>query len=70
MCVRSSHTHPVGGTSAGLKLELKAEANRGSTGVEDGTPATAAAGRGATVATDETDPGSPMNGESTGLPAA
>lgn len=61
-------------TRAGLKLELNAEANPGSTGEEEGTPAAAAAAtaawRGATVATEEEAPGMPIKDDSTGLPAA
>lgn len=58
-----------------MKLELNAEANPGSTGEEEGTPAaaaaaTAAAWRGATVATEEEATGSPIKEDSTGLPAA
>lgn len=58
-----------------MKLELNAEANPGSTAEEEGTPAAAAAAaataawRGATVATEEEAPGSPINEDSTGLPA-
>lgn len=67
--------YPAWPTRAGLKLELNAEANPGSTGEEEGTPAaaaaaTAAAWRGATVATEEETPGSPIKEDSTGLPAA
>lgn len=55
-------------------MELKAEAKPGSTGAEEGTPAaaaaTAAACRGATVATEDAAPGSPIREDSTGLPAA
>lgn len=66
---------PAWPTSAGLKLELNAEAKPGSTGEEEGTPAaaaaaTAAAWRGATVATEQEAPGSPIKDERTGLPAA
>lgn len=58
-----------------MKLELNAEANPGSTGEEAGTPAaaaaaTAAAWRGATVATEEEAPGIPIKDDRTGLPAA
>lgn len=57
-----------------MKLELNAEANPGSTGEEEGTPAAAAAAtaawRGATVATEEEAPGMPIKDDSTGLPAA
>lgn len=59
---------PAWPTRAGLKLELNAEANPGSTGEEEGIPA--AAWRGATVATEEEAPGSPIKEDSTGLPAA
>lgn len=45
-------TYPAWATSAELKLELKAEANPGSTGAGDGG-AVAAAGSGATAATAE-----------------
>lgn len=68
-----AHAYPGWPTKAGLKLELNAEANPGSTGEVEGTPAaaaTAAACRGATVATEEEAPGSPIKEESTGLPAA
>lgn len=57
----------------GLKFELNAEAKPGSTGEVEGTPAaaaaTAAAWRGATVATEEEAPVSPIKEERTGLPA-
>lgn len=55
----------------GWKLELNAEAKPGRTGDDDGTPAAAAACRGATDATDDATVGgvSPMKEESTGLPA-
>lgn len=52
-------------------MELKAEANPGKTGDDDGTPtAAAAACSGATDATEDgAAPGSPMNEDNTGLPA-
>lgn len=55
----------------GWKLELKADAKPGNTGDDDGTPAAAAACSGATdtATEDEEAPGSPMNDDSTGLPA-
>lgn len=69
-------SHPPFLTYPGWKLELKADANPGRTGDDDGTPAAAAAAaaaaacRGATDATvDAVAPGSPMNEESTGLAA-
>ena len=69
------NAHPGWPTSAGLKLELNAEAKPGRTGEVEGTPAaaaaaTAAAWRGATVATEEEGPESPIKDDSTGLPAA
>lgn len=72
MCKTFAHTYPGWPTNVGLKLELNAEAKPGSTGEVEGTPAaaTAAAWRGATVATEEETPGSPKKEDSTGLPAA
>lgn len=65
---------PPGGWSApvkpGWKLELKADANPGKTGAEEGTP-TAAACSGATDATEEgAAPDSPINEDSTAPPLA
>lgn len=52
-------------------MELKADAKPGKTGDDDGTPAAAAAAcNGATEATEDgVAPGSPINEDSTGLPA-
>ncbi len=75
--IEKKKIYPAWPTRAGLKLELNAEANPGSTGEEEGTlaaaaaaaAATAAAWRGATVATEEEAPESPIKEDSTGLPA-
>lgn len=64
---------PACATSAGLKLELNAEANPGRTGAEEVPAAAAAAAtaawRGGTAATEEGDPCSPTKWDNTGLPA-